>query len=186
MRSPLAAAILAMSLLAGCAPGRNLQPLPDMPPSAYRLGAGDQVRIITFGEDQLTGTFRVSDGGSIALPLLGSVPAGGLTPSELGQEIANDLKQKKLFRDPSVSVEVSEYRPIFVLGEVKTPGQYPYRPGMTVLTAVTVAGGFTYRAIDDYASVVRLTDNNTATEGLVKRQSYLMPGDVLTIYERRF
>lgn len=186
MRSSLAAALLALSLLSGCAPGRNLQPLPDVAPSAYRLGVGDQVRIITFGEDQLTGTFRVNDSGSIALPLLGSVQANGLTSSELGAEIANQLKQRKLFRDPSVSVEVSEYRPIFVLGEVKTPGQYPYRPGMTVLTAVTVAGGFTYRAVEDYASVVRMTDNNIATEGLVKRQSYLMPGDVLTIYERRF
>ena len=177
---------LVIGLLAGCAPGRDLAPLPEVTPSAYRLGVGDQVRIITFGEDQLTGTFRVNDSGLIDLPLLGAVKASGLTSSRLGSEIATELKQRKLFRDPSVSVEINEYRPIFVLGEVKTPGEYPYRPGMTVLTAVTVAGGFTYRAIEDYASVVRTSESDKAVEGLVNRQSFLMPGDVLTIYERRF
>lgn len=177
---------LTLGLLAGCAPGRDLAPLPEVTPSAYRLGVGDQVRIITFGEDQLTGSFRVNDSGLIDLPLLGPVRASGLTSAELSSEIADSLKRKKLFRDPSVSVEVSEYRPIFVLGEVKTPGQYPYRPGMTVLTAVTVAGGFTYRAIEDYASVVRTSETDKAVEGRVNRQSFLMPGDVLTIYERRF
>ena len=185
MRSFPAVLALAIGLLAGCAPGRDLAPLPDVRPSAYRLGVGDQVRIITFGEDQLTGTFRVGASGTIDLPLLGEVRASGLSPTELGTEIADDLKQRKLFREPSVSVEVNEYRPIFVLGEVKTPGEYPYRPGMTVLTAVTVAGGFTYRAIEDYASVVR-TEHDKAVEGLVNRQSFLQPGDVLTIYERRF
>ena len=186
MRLIPAVLALAIGVLAGCAPGRDLQPLPEVTPSAYRLGAGDEVRIITFGEDQLTGTFRVDDSGQIDMPLLGAVRAAGLTSAGLSAEIADSLKSKKLFRDPSVSVEVAEYRPLFVLGEVKTPGQYPYRPGMTMLTAVTVAGGFTYRAIEDYASVVRTSEGDKAVEGLVNRQSFLMPGDVLTIYERRF
>ena len=63
-----------------------------------------------------------------------------------------------MLRKPSVSVEVATYRPIYVLGEVNKPGQYPYQPGMTVVSAAAVAGGFTYRAVEDYASVVRTVD----------------------------
>jgi polysaccharide biosynthesis/export protein len=168
----------------GCAPGRNLPPIP---PSSgeYHLGPGDAVRLITYGEDSLTGEFRVSAAGTIAVPLLGNVPAAGLTPTELERSVADKLKRGKLLRDPSVSVEVTEYRPIFVLGEVNKPGQYPYQPGMTVVTAAAVAGGFTYRAIEGYASVVR-TVSGRAVEGKATRESYLQPGDVVTIFERRY
>jgi polysaccharide export outer membrane protein len=82
-------------------------------------------------------------------------------------------------------VEVIAYRPVFVLGEVNKPGQYPWQPGMTVVTAVAVAGGFTYRAVDNYASVVR-TVGSAAVEGKATRQSFIQPGDVVTIFERRF
>jgi polysaccharide export outer membrane protein len=175
----------AAAALASCAPGRDLQPLPDTRPTSYTLGIGDQVRVITFGGDQLTGDFRVDDAGDIAMPLLGSVHAAGLTTRELEQAIAKGLEDKKLFRDPSVAVEVLAYRPIFILGEVAKPGQYPYQPGMTLLTAVSVGGGFTYRAVTSYASVVR-TEGDHAVEGLVNRQSVILPGDVITIYERVF
>ena len=84
-----------------------------------------------------------------------------------------------------MSVEVSQYRPIFILGEVKNPGQYPYEPGMTMLTAVSVAGGFTYRGVKDYGSVVRL-ENGHPQEGIINRQGIVQPGDVITIYERTF
>jgi polysaccharide biosynthesis/export protein len=177
-------ACLALLPLLGCAPGHNLPPVP--PGSGqYRLGPGDAVRLITFGEDALTGEFRVSDAGTIAVPLLGGVRAAGLTPAELEQSVSNKLKQGKLLRDPSVAAEVTAYRPIFVLGEVNKPGQYPYQPGMTVVTAAAVAGGFTYRAIEGYASVVR-TVNEHAMEGKATRQTYLQPGDVVTVFERRF
>ena len=99
--------------------------------------------------------------------------------------IAQALKKRQLIKDPSVSVEVIAYRPIFVLGEVSRPGQYPYQPGMTMLTAVAVAGGFTYRAVEDYASDVRAQEQ-TATEGLITPKSFIAPGDVIRIFERRF
>ena len=180
-----ASALAAMFALSGCAEGANLQPLPDEANAAYNLGPGDEVRVITVGEDQLSGDFHVGDSGNIALPMLGPVKAAGLTPSQLSDEIATEAKTRSILNDPSVSVEVTNYRPIFVLGEVSKPGQYPYQPGMTVLTAVSVAGGFTYRAVEDYASVVR-TNGKTSEEGKVKRDSFLKPGDVLTIYERHF
>jgi polysaccharide biosynthesis/export protein len=172
-------------ILGGCKPGGDLAALPDYKAQNYRLGGGDQIRIITFGEDQLTGEFRVDDQGAIAVPLLGEIHAAGLTTAELGDQIAQMLKKRQLIKDPSVSVEVIAYRPIFVLGEVSHPGQYPYQPGMTMLTAVAVAGGFTYRAVEDYASDVRAQEQ-TATEGLITPKSFIAPGDVIRIFERRF
>ncbi len=171
--------------LAACAPGANLPPLPQTSSSDYQLGAGDQVRIITFGDEQLTGEFRVKDDGTIALPLLGPVKASGQTPGQLASAITADLRSKDLYKDPSVSVEVIAYRPVFVLGEVNRPGQYPYQPGMTVVTAAAVAGGFTYRAVEDTASIVRMI-NGKSVEGRAGRGTEVRPGDVITIYERSF
>ncbi len=179
-------AVLLLCLIAvACAPGSNLPDLPTAAPGAYRLGTGDVVRLITVGDDTLTGEFRVSDSGMIALPLLGTVQASGLTPDALAARVKAALIKGDLYTAPSVSVEITAYRPIFVLGEVNKPGQYPFQPGMTMVTAAAVAGGFTYRAIMRYASVVR-TQEDTAIEGKVTRQSLIQPGDVVTIFERKF
>ncbi len=172
-------------LAASCDPAANLSPTPDYTPQGYRLGGGDQVRIITFGAEQLSGQFRLDDQGNLALPLLGSVHAAGDTPEELSQTLQVALKHRNLVRQPSVSVEVLAYRPIFVLGEVTKPGQYPYQPGMTMLTAVAVAGGFTYRAVEDVAEDIR-TVNGQAQKGKITPQSLLAPGDVVKIFERHF
>jgi len=175
-------------LLIACAcggPGSGLPPLPAVTSNAYSLGPGDQVRIITFGEEPLTGEFRVNDSGNIALPLVGSVRAAGLSSGELEAAVATALRRGNLVRHPSVAVEIIAYRPIYVLGEVNRPGQFAYQPGMTVVTAVAVAGGFTYRAVEGYASVVRSTEGK-AIEGKASRQAFVQPGDVITIFERRF
>jgi polysaccharide export outer membrane protein len=179
------ALIAVLMIVAGCAPGHGLPPLPPIASDEYHLGPGDAVRIITFGEDALTGEFRVNDSGYVALPLLGSVRAAGRTPRELESAVGAALKRANLLRNPAVSIEVTAYRPIFVLGEVNRPGEYPYQPGMTVLAAAAVAGGFTYRAIQSYASVMRAGDGESI-EGKATRRSLLQPGDVVTIYERRF
>jgi polysaccharide export outer membrane protein len=183
------AALLCLSLLpalAACGtPADRLPPIADAASTDYLLGPGDQVRIITFGGEQLTGEFRVNPSGEIALPLLGNVRAAGLTSKQLEASVAAALKRSQLYKDPSVSVEVIAYRPIFILGEVAKPGQYAYQPGMTVVTAVAVAGGYTYRAMDDVASIVR-TVHGRAVEGRAARQTYVEPGDVITIYERHF
>ncbi len=171
--------------LAACAPGRGLPPLPEATTDGYRLGPGDGVRLITFGEEALTGEFRVNDSGSIAVPLIGTVRAAGLTTHQLEAAVTAALKKADLLRNPSVVAEITAYRPIFVLGEVNKPGQYPYQPGMTVVTAAAVAGGFTYRAVQDYAAVVRTRDGGVE-EGKAMRQAFVQPGDVITIFERRF
>lgn len=178
--------LAALLQLAGCAsPAAGLPPIPAPAIGDYYLGPGDQVRIITFGEEQLTGQFRVTASGDIDLPLVGTVRAAGLTPHELERAVRDAMQRSKLYKNPSVAVEVVSYRPIFILGEVSRPGQYPYQPGMTVVTAAAVAGGFTYRAVENLFSIVRTT-GPTAIEGRATRQTLVQPGDVITVYERRF
>ena len=178
-------ALCAPALLSACAPGQNLPVLTATRADVYRLGVDDQIRVITYGEDQLSEDYRIDNSGNIAVPLLGSVHAAGLSTRQLGEEIAEDLESKKLLRNPSVSIEVTAYRPIFVLGEVVKPGQYPYQPDMTLLTAVASAGGFTYRAVQGYAYVIR-QGSTKAAEGQLQPQGYIVPGDVIKIYERTF
>lgn len=177
-------------LLSGCAvPADKL--LPILPAStSYRLGPGDQVRITTFGEPGLTGDFRVDDSGKVALPLAGGARAAGLTPIELAFSVSALLEKSGLYKDAKVSVEVTQYRPIFILGEVAKPGQYAYQPGMTVLTSVAVAGGFTYRAVTNRFSIVRQSGGqageSAVSEGRAERDTLLAPSDVVTVHERVF
>ncbi len=175
-----------LGLLASCAPGSNLPVLPPIEPGAYHLGIGDRIRVITTGAEEVTADFRVGADGNIAVPLLGTVQAAGMTTEGLSAAIQHDLEEKKLFRNPSVVVEVLEYRPIDILGEVNRPGEYPFRPGSTLLAAVANAGGFTYRAVTGYASVVRQIGPDRSEEGRIGRESFIKPGDVITIYERHF
>jgi polysaccharide export outer membrane protein len=172
-------------LLSACEPGSGLQPLPQMEAGPYTLGAGEQVRVVVFGQTQLTGEFTVNDRGKISVPLLGDIRANGETTDQLAQNISNALAVKKILLNPSVSVEVIKYRPVFILGEVQKPGQYPYEPGMTALTLAAIAGGFTYRAQTGYVSVLRRIDGHSV-EGRAPRGEEILPGDVVTIFERYF
>lgn len=172
-------------LLAACQPGAGL-PLLDQPAlGPYQLGTGDELRVTVFGQTQLSSNYFVGPQGTIAVPLLGNIPASNRTSAELGDEIAADLRNRKLMVDPSVSVDIIAFRPIYVLGEVEKPGAYPYQPGLTMLSAVALAGGFTYRGVTSGAAVVR-THGGVVTPGRVMSDSLLQPGDVLTISERFF
>ena len=181
------ALLIPLAALGACASsGSDLPPLPDATRGAYLLGPQDEVKVTVFNDPRLTGEFRVSDSGALALPLLGSIQAGGRTVSEVEREIEAVMKQRALFQDPSVAVNVVEYRPIFVLGQVERGGSFPYQPGMTTLSAVAVAGGFNYRALRDYVAVTRVGQDGRAREYRADRQALLQPGVVVTVYERRF
>lgn len=181
------AAVLLLLVGACSAPGSNLPPLPESNRTdIYRLGPNDEVRVTVFNDPRLTGEFRVTDAGAIALPLVGTVPASGRSTQEVERAIEREMQRKGLFRDPSVAVEVRNYRPIFVLGMVERGGQYAYQPGMTALSAVAVAGGFNYRAVQDYVSITRIGPDGRAQEFRAPRDALLQPGDVVTVFERRF
>jgi polysaccharide export outer membrane protein len=178
-------ALAAVLLMAACAgPGSDLLPLPERTATAYQLGAGDQLRITVFNDPRLTGEFKITDTGTVALPLVGAVPAAGRTTREMERSVERALKERNLFNDPSVAVEVTEYRPVFVLGMVERGGQTPYQPGMSVLSAVAVSGGFNYRAVTDRVSVTRTGPDGIPREYRGERQSLLQPGDVVTVFER--
>jgi polysaccharide biosynthesis/export protein len=153
-------------------------------PGEYRLGSGDTLRVTVFGEQQLSGEFRVDGSGKIAMPLIGEVSAADRTTREVEQEIAGRLSQGYV-RDPKVGVEVSTHRPFFILGEVRTPGQYAYVSGMTALSAVAVAGGFTYRAQEDYVLVTRASDPSRKPRRLPVTAP-ILPDDVVRVPERYF
>jgi len=176
--------LLSLVALAACA-GPALPPLPPPPPGAYRLGAGDKLILRIYDQPQLSGAYDVDDSGMLDLPLLGLVPAAGLTVDALAARVAQDLQARQLILHPSVAVEVSAYRPFYILGEVGQPGQYPFRPGMTVLTAISIAGGFTPRAVRAYVGVTRVIGGRSATYR-APTFALAQPGDVIEVFERRF
>ena len=157
------------------------------PPTAdpgYRLAAGDKVRITVYGHEDLSGEFEVDGGGRLSLPLIRDVDAAGLTVRELQDAIIAKLKPDYL-REPQVSAEVLSYRPFYIIGEVQSPGSYPYVNGMTVINAVAVAGGFTYRANKNKVRIVRGA-GETEQKLDVPLDATVMPGDVIEIRERFF
>ena len=109
------------------------------------LQPGDRVRVAVFGEDRITGEYDVDAGGSVALPLTGTINARGVSVGVLAIRIADTLR-KTYLKDPKVTASIVSLRPFYVLGEVEKPGEYPYRMGLNVLRALAVAGGPTYRA----------------------------------------
>ena len=150
----------------------------------YTLASGDKLRIIVFGQDTLSNIYQVDAAGRIAMPLIGAVPVSGMTTAAAAGAIENKLKGGYI-REPKVTVEVDTYRPFFILGEVTTSGQFAYVNGMTVQTAVAIAGGFTPRAQRGYAEVTRRVAERVQVSE-VPITFPLRPGDTVVIKERWF
>jgi protein involved in polysaccharide export with SLBB domain len=151
---------------------------------AYTLDSGDRLRIVVFGQDGLTNSYVLDASGDIAMPLIGSVAARGLTTDQLSQRIA-DLFRQGFIREPHVAVEIEAYRPFFILGEVTQPGQYPYVANMTVETAVAIAGGFGPRGERKSVTISR----NYGGQVLRFRTpitAQVQPGDTIQVQERWF
>jgi polysaccharide export outer membrane protein len=177
------ALVLAAFLLASCAGGGG--PSVSEQNWQYTLDSGDEVKIVVFGEQDLSDTYRVSDGGAISMPLLGQVPVRGKTTHALEMDLAKRLSNGFL-RNPNVRVEMVSYRPVYILGEVQNPGKYSYEPGMTALSAVAVAGGFTYRADTKGFKVTRKFNDGHTDTGSVKPDDPIFPGDIIDVGERLF
>ncbi|GAA0474442.1 polysaccharide biosynthesis/export family protein [Parasphingorhabdus litoris] len=156
---------------------------PDIDQS-YQLRAGETVQIITYGEETLTGEFVIGANGFLAFPLVGDIQAAGLSPAGLGKQITASLADGYVI-NPQVNVEVKSFRPIYVLGEVNKPGEYPYIPDMTILAAIAKADGFTYRAQQKQIFIKR-SDQPNEVKIRLGSNTRIYPGDTIRIVERFF
>jgi polysaccharide biosynthesis/export protein len=152
--------------------------------TSYNLDTGDRVRISVFGQDGVSNSYFVDAAGYVNIALIGPVAARGLTAPALAQAVAGRLRDG-FVRDPHVSVEVEAYRPFYILGEVNAPGQYPYQPGMTLETAIAIAGGYSPRA-DKRTAMLTRTFNGVPAKSKVPLQTQLRPGDTVNVAERWF
>lgn len=148
----------------------------------YLLDSGDVLRVSVYGDPNLTNTYRVADSGAIAMPLVGTIPARGLTTEALSRKVASALAAS-FMRNPNVAVEVAEYRPFFIQGAVGSSGQYSYSYGMTVRAAISAAGGFTDTANRNTATLYR-RQGSEMIKGTVELDFPIMPGDTVVIAER--
>ena len=149
----------------------------------YRLGAEDKVKISVYGEPDLSGEFVVDSSGVLATPFIGQIQVQGMTLREFELAYAKKLRDAEILLDPKVTAEVTSFRPIYVLGEVKKPGQYAFVSGMTVQKAVALAEGYTYRATE---SRVEITRGGRKFVVDVTPQTKVLPGDEIRILERFF
>lgn len=152
--------------------------------SVYRLDTGDRVRVIVYGEPDLSGEFELDSSGELALPLIGTIQGATLSLRELEKLVTEKFKDGYLV-SPRVSVEVLNFRPFFILGEVKRPGSYQYVSGLTVVNAVALAGGYTYRAKTSNFTLLR-GKGSERKEMKVKEEDVILPGDTIRVEERFF
>ena len=192
-RSLLFFAVMAVAVqLGGCgtvgdqsvATPADLQATAAAATAVPRIQGGEKIRITVYNEPTLTGDYDIDPNGVVSLPLAGSVQAVGLTQPQLEQELAKKFKTEYL-RNPKVTVTILQFRPIYLVGEISKPGEFPYKPGFNILTAMALAGGGTYRANRDYV----LIQHNGETDMKEYPQSaatMILPGDLIRIPERYF
>lgn len=185
----LAGGLLIGLLLAGCYTDYGPVEVATAPVSPVEaaftaiLATGEKIKVTVYGEDALTGEYDISPNGYVSMPLIGMVKAVGHTPSEFGRILEG--KFRKFLQEPHVNVAVVTYKPFYVLGEVLTPGEYPYRSDLTVQAAAAMAGGFTYRASRSVV-LIRHTRDDIWREYPLTEPVPIAPGDVIRIPERYF
>jgi polysaccharide export outer membrane protein len=178
-------ALAAALPLGGCfAPRYTGAILEATPKEPYTLATGDKLRIIVFGQESLSNIYTVDGSGRITMPLIGAVVVGGETTQRATSAIEAKLKAGYV-REPKVTVEIETYRPFFILGEVTNSGQFQYVSGMTVQTAVAIAGGFAPRAERSYAELTRRSKGEIVVAE-VPVEFPVRPGDTIVIKERWF
>lgn len=177
--------ILAGMVLAGCGsdPVRIL-PAPPAQQVKYLLGPGDKLNVSVFGNANLSGAFTVETNGELSLPLLGGVKASGRDLDAIRTEIVERLDRDYVV-NPKVSIEVTNFRPFFIMGEVVRPGSYPYAPDLTARQAVAISGGFTRRAQTSTINLTRKMDRGVVNYQ-VELDDPILPGDTLEIGRRLF
>jgi polysaccharide export outer membrane protein len=148
------------------------------------LSAGETINVIVYGESSLSGKFLIDPSGYVSLPLAGTLKASRFTPAQLGQKLEKQFGSKYL-KNPKITVEVAEFRPFYILGEVAKPGVYPYSGGLTVLNAIAIAGGTTYRAKTSAILIQHLGEDQTH-EFQLTGPIPILPGDIIQVPRRYF
>ncbi len=161
-------------------------PRPEAPESReYRLGSGDRLKVVVLGQKEISGDYEISNTGTLAMRLIGEIEVGNMTIAELQQSLTETLAREYLV-DPLVTIEVLNYRPFFILGEVNAPGSYPYVGGIDARMAVAIAGGFTRRARDTSVVLIRKDETGAEVKYRVGLDTPVLPGDTLEIERRLF
>jgi protein involved in polysaccharide export with SLBB domain len=182
-------ALLAVALLvSGCAGGviseAEQQSLAAAASAPATLQPGDKIRVVVFGEDKLSGEYELDQAGQISVPLSGTIKAQGLTQAQLEHALAQKFRSEYL-RNPKVTVTIATLAPYYMMGEVKTPGQFTYRSGLNVLTAMAIAGGPTYRANRSTVQIQRRGETSMR-DYPISASVPILPGDVIKVPERYF
>lgn len=150
----------------------------------YLLGPGDKIKLVVYGETDLSGDFTIDGNGNVNLPLIGQVRGAGYTAQQLGQVVGSALSQGYL-KAPRVSIEISTYRPFYIIGAVNRPGEYPYVNNMNAMNAIALAGGFTTSAVES-TIYVRREGSNEEVALPTDRTTQIYPGDVIRVHNTIF
>jgi polysaccharide export outer membrane protein len=189
----LISASACLAALAGCYSADSLGPvtaeeqqalIQAAKSSSPNLQPGEKIKVTVFGEDRLTGEYQIDPAGFVSLPLAGTVRAGGLSKQEFEQALAKKFRSEYL-RDPKVTVDVADFRPFYILGEVAKPGEYPFKGGMDVLSAIALAGGATYRASRSDVLIKHASESQFRQYPL-SPSIPILPGDLIRVPERYF
>jgi protein involved in polysaccharide export with SLBB domain len=182
------AALVVALLISGCTASSlseaEQQSLAAAAVAAPKLQPGDKIRINVYGEDKLSGDYEIDQSGQISLPLAGTIEAVGLTQTELEQALAKKFRSEYL-KNPKVTVTIATLRPFYMMGEVTKPGEYPYKSGLNILTALAIAGGPTYRASRNTVQIQRRGETSMR-EYPISASVPILPGDVIRVPERYF
>ncbi len=152
---------------------------------AYRLGPSDQLRVMVFGQKEMSNNYQVDSTGRISIPLVGAVKVHGRTTRQVERIIVSRLQSANIVNDPQVSIEITNYRPFFIQGEVKNSGSYPFQVGLTFEKAIAASGGYTIHANKRYFIVSRMVGNKME-KYKVTPEHLVHPGDSITVKERWF
>lgn len=175
---------------AGTLGGRPVFVVDDVPEDVarkleeYRLGPSDRLQIKVFGQDEISGEFEVSAAGELSFPLIGQITAENLTPGEFNRILTEALKE--FFVNPQVTVEVTNYRPFFILGQVGNPGSYKYQPGLNARMAIAVGGGYTRRAKEEPITIFRSDSAGNLIKFDADQDAVILPGDTIEVHRRLF
>ena len=162
----------------------ELMPAPGSSDYSYKLDYGDRITINIFNQPDLSGEYTLDGDGRFSMPLIGTVDAAGMTPAELEAHLVDRYKPDYLV-NPRVFIQVLNYRPYYLIGEVRGTGAFPYRAGLTYMQAIAIAGGFSYRAKQDHVFVIR-GDDPEQNEIKLSVEERVKPGDIIRVAERLF